>query len=97
MSYPRIVESNDVKFVEVNYATIGDRSYLKLKGFIFHSSLAVLRTEIKQESDGSLVLIYLTPASKSSSGRFEILVPMDSHDQKVLFGSSKVQIWPHVK
>lgn len=97
MSYPKIVESKDVKFVELAYSIVGDRSSLKLKGFIFHSALAVLKAEIKQESDGTLVLIYLTPANKSNSGRFDLDVPIYANDTKVFFGSTKAQIWPQAK
>jgi hypothetical protein len=89
-----IVESKDVKFMELSQQTSSDgKSTLKIQGLVFHSSLAVDRIDYRREGDAIQIDVYLTPTRRGLSGSFNLTVPLDGA-QRVLFGAGKTQIWP---
>lgn len=96
MSYPNQVEAKDVKFTQIELDQ-ANGSILQLRGFIFHSALAVDQVSIADRDGARLVSISLVPVRSGRDGNFAIAVPLDNPGQKVLFGSSATPIWPAVK
>ena len=94
MPGPEFVDAKDVRFFEITEVTKGDRTYLHLRGLVFHSALAVKGIEIAAEPDGQWVRVGLTPASKGLSGAFEVDVPLLESKKNVKFGPLKTKIWP---
>jgi len=89
-----IVESKDVKFMELSQQTMPDgKPALKLQGLVFHSSLAVDHIDYRREGDTIQIDVYLTPTRKGVSGSFSLTVPLEGA-QRVLFGPTRTQIWP---
>ena len=91
-----IVQAKDVKFTEISeLRTPEETPVLKVRGLVFHSSLAVDHIDEKKEGDSIQIDVYLTPARKGLSGSFSISIPLDGA-QRVLFGPTHSQIWPKI-
>jgi len=94
MNHPEYVEAKDVRFLEITKVNVGNTFKLHIKGFIFHSSLAVKAVDIKNIESNIWVMIKLKPTGKGLSGAFDFYVPIQSDSSVVVFGLSKTQIWP---
>lgn len=94
MSYPDFVEAKDVRFFEVKAIRDEESLHLHIAGLVFHSALAVERVEIRNDGPNAWVMVKLTPAAKGLSGKFKVDVPMRLPEETVLFGPTKVKIWP---
>ena len=88
-----IVEAKDVKFFEIVQISTPEGPAVRIRGLVFHSSLAVQRIEQKQ-IDGHVVLnVHLTPTRKGLKGSFEVDVLLRGAES-ILFGPAQERIWP---
>jgi hypothetical protein len=88
-----IVEAKDVKFFEIKDALAPSGRVVKIKGLVFHSSLAVDHVDIQRSGENVTISVILTPARTGLSGSFTLEVPLAKDEKRILFGPSKVQIW----
>ncbi len=89
-----IVEAKDVKFFEMAPSTTPDGVVaVRLRGLVFHSSLSVKHIDMHAEGDAMQVNVELAPATKGTSGSFDIEVPLLNGSKRITFGPDKTQIW----
>jgi hypothetical protein len=93
MNKHMIAEVNDVKLFSVEEVGYGQQARVKIKGLVFHSSIAVESVKIRRIGNSAQVLLELTPARPELSGSFTIVVPADSDLDRILFGHSATEIW----
>jgi hypothetical protein len=89
-----IVEAKDVRFSEIGVVETPDGRALRLRGLVFHSSLAVKDIKSSYAGDTAVIEVELAPVRKGMSGNFSIDLPLRSGVERVLFGHNQVQIWP---
>lgn len=94
MNYPEFVEARDVKFLEMREIGMGSERCLYLRGFVFHSALAVKQVDIGRHDGQPWVRIALEPTGPGRSGAFELRVPIPGPDARVWFGPSRTLLWP---
>lgn len=95
MLHPKYLDQKDAKFTLKELERDGNGPiYLHLRGFIFHSSLAVEYVNINTQNYRQHVIIGLTPVRKGKDGNFDIRVPLTSERQAVILGDPGVPIWP---
>lgn len=87
------VEAKDVIFDEIAEITMIGRPILRLRGLVFHSSMAVDAVSIEHRGNSAHVHVTLVPTGKGRSGNFAVDVPLDGVS-RVLFGPAATQLWP---
>lgn len=93
--YPKVLELSDAKLTLSQIERDPEGSlYLHLKGFSFHSSLAVDEVSIKSHQGLSLVIVRLIPVRKGKDGNFDVRVLVSAQDEVVLFGEKAEKVWP---
>ncbi len=93
--YPKVLELADAKLTLRQVERAPDGSlYLHLKGFSFHSSLAVDEVSISAHQGRSLVLVQLIPVRKGKDGNFDVRVHVLTENDEVLFGEKAQKVWP---
>lgn len=93
MNHPEFVDARDVRLLEKRVIGAGTERVLYLRGFVFHSALAVQEVLIDRQKGVPWVQIRLTPAGPGLSGRFEVRVPIPEPIDRVLLGAEKAVIW----
>lgn len=93
MNKHMIAEANDVRLFSVEEVGFGQQAHVKIKGLVFHSSIAVESVQIRRIGNSAQVLLELTPARPELSGGFTIDIPIDCDLDRVLFGHSATEIW----
>lgn len=89
-----IAEARDVQFVAIELVDALRATAVHVRGFVFHSSLAVKDVMVARDADEVLLNLTLTPVRRGLSGRFSVDIPVTSGSERVLFGPGKTQIWP---
>jgi hypothetical protein len=90
---PMIVEAKDVKFFEIAQISTPEGKAVRIRGLVFHSSLAVERIEQEHTATHVVLKVYLTPTRKGLRGDFEVNVPLKGVE-RILFGPTQERIWP---
>ena len=90
-----IVEAKDVIWKSISEIHKGNIRELDISGLVFHSGLVVSEIKCVRLGDSVTVDISLIPARRGMSGRFALKVPLDENIRHVLFGPSRVEIWPN--
>lgn len=88
-----IVEAKDVSFSQITSVATAQGQTLHIEGLVFHSSLAVAKIDVEREGQDVTMLVRLTPTRKGLSGRF-VDIPLAPGTSRILFGASKVEVWP---
>ena len=93
--YPKILEIADTKIIlrQIEHAPDGV-IYLHLRGFSFHSSLAVDHVMVSQHDGSTLILVHLVPVRKGKDGNFDLTVRLLNENNTVFFGNNHQVIWP---
>lgn len=95
MSFEQELTLKDARITHLGVEPHGDGSLrLRVRGFAFHSSLAVRDTRVSQSGGAPLVMVTLVPLAGGRDGNFDVSVPLAAADQQVLFGPNQEQIWP---
>lgn len=89
-----IVEAKDVRFFEITEIPTSEGPAVKIRGLVFHSSLAVDHLDARRSGEDVVLEVFLTPARQGLSGSFSTNVPLSSGVKRILFGPSAAQIWP---
>lgn len=89
-----IVEAKDVKFFEIAEVKTAAGPAVRIKGLVFHSSLAVQRIDQRKVGGDLILEVVLTPAKQGLSGSFTVEVPLSAGIERIVFGPSAVQVWP---
>lgn len=95
MVYPTVLELPDTKLTLRQVERGADGAlFLHLRGFAFHSSLAVDGVSITRREGHPLVVIALVPVRKGKDGNFDLRVELASEQEIVMFGDQAQQVWP---
>jgi hypothetical protein len=92
-----LVEANEVRFLEMIQIDEPDRSVVRVKGVVLHSSLATKAVTVSGRGRNAIVNITVIPTRKGLTGRFEFEVSLSDTVDRILFGPAEVQIWPSVQ
>lgn len=89
-----ILEKKDTQFFTVKVAGIENGTVnLLISGLSFHSGLSVSEMVSEVENENLLIKVYLHPAAKGGSGRFEYELDVPPTVSHILFGNERVSIW----
>ena len=93
--YPKVLELKDTKLLlrQLEHDPDG-QAFVRLKGFAFHSSLAVDDVSVSSNAGTHSVMITLVPVRRGKDGNFDLRIPLGSEADKVVFGEKAAAVWP---
>lgn len=88
-----VLEYRDVQGFSCVTEVRDSGTQLRLQGLAFHSALAVKELKTNIEGNTMAVEVFLTPARKGLSGRFDYMLDIPDSVEQVVFGKRRHLIW----
>jgi len=88
------IDLKDVKIFEIKHIESDKGTTVHIEGIIFHSSLVVNKVKLIHLGDSAIIELSVLPAHSVWSGDFVVDVPVVGKIKRILFGQSRMQVWP---